>query len=84
MNKPPPADALALLKHKDEIQREFWRLRPECPACERPMTVKDGPHGEFWGCPGYPKCKKTEALSFEFREKREEARKLVGRKPPFF
>jgi ssDNA-binding Zn-finger/Zn-ribbon topoisomerase 1 len=49
------------------------------------MTVNNGPYGEFWGCPGYPKCKKTEALSLEFRTKRDEVRKLVGgQRPPFF
>jgi ssDNA-binding Zn-finger/Zn-ribbon topoisomerase 1 len=85
MGTTPPSDALARIERENELRREFSRLCPECPACERAMKVKEGPHGEFWGCPGYPKCRKTEALSPEFRAKRDEVRKLVGgRRPPFF
>ncbi len=29
-----------------------------CPECARPMVKKRGRFGEFWGCTGYPECKK--------------------------
>ncbi len=28
-----------------------------CPACKRPMLLKRGKYGMFWGCSMYPKCK---------------------------
>jgi len=30
---------------------------PKCPKCESRMRERDGPHGKFWGCTRYPKCK---------------------------
>lgn len=30
-----------------------------CPACGKPLRRKKGPSGTFWGCTGYPDCKKT-------------------------
>lgn len=28
-----------------------------CPACRRPMLVREGKYGKFWGCSGFPACK---------------------------
>jgi len=30
-----------------------------CPACGKPMQVKQSKRGEFLGCSGYPECKQT-------------------------
>jgi DNA topoisomerase-1 len=30
-----------------------------CPDCGQPMQIRDGKHGRFYGCSGYPQCKKT-------------------------
>ena len=27
-----------------------------CPTCGRPMKLRKGPYGSFWGCTGYPEC----------------------------
>jgi DNA topoisomerase-1 len=35
----------------------------DCPACGRPMVIKDGRFGRFIACPGYPECKTTKPLS---------------------
>lgn len=38
---------------------------PKAPACEdcgRPMRLRDSAKGRFWGCSGYPNCKKTKAF----------------------
>ena len=32
---------------------------PRCLKCGKPMIVRVGPQGKFWGCSGYPKCKNT-------------------------
>lgn len=28
---------------------------PQCPACDKPMRMKDGVHGPFWACCDYTK-----------------------------
>lgn len=30
-----------------------------CPQCGKPLRLRDGKHGPFWGCSGYPKCTVT-------------------------
>ncbi len=39
------------------------RMIPTCPKCGRPMTLRTAQKGknsgkQFWGCTGYPECKK--------------------------
>ncbi|MDY6789560.1 MAG: topoisomerase DNA-binding C4 zinc finger domain-containing protein [Candidatus Nanohaloarchaea archaeon] len=41
-------------KHKDSEPVEM-----ECPSCGFSMRIKEGKYGYFWGCEGYPGCKKT-------------------------
>ncbi len=36
-----------------------------CPECGKPMVVRSGKRGDFWGCTGYPKCKHTESIEAE-------------------
>jgi len=33
-----------------------------CPECGRPMTLRTGKFGSFWGCTGYPDCRHTERI----------------------
>lgn len=30
-----------------------------CPECSKPMVLKDGAFGKFYGCTGFPQCKTT-------------------------
>lgn len=30
-----------------------------CPNCGKPMKLRTGPRGQFYGCTGFPLCKKT-------------------------
>ncbi|WP_263376511.1 restriction endonuclease [Granulicella aggregans] len=32
---------------------------PYCKKCNSPMRICKGYRGQFWGCPGYPKCRFT-------------------------
>lgn len=32
-----------------------------CPDCGKPMKLRPGKRGDWWGCSGYPACKHTEA-----------------------
>ncbi len=36
---------------------------PACPRCRRPMVRRDGPHGAFYGCSGFPACRATRSLA---------------------
>lgn len=33
-----------------------------CPECGKPMQIRKGRYGLFWGCTGYPKCNKIESI----------------------
>lgn len=33
-----------------------------CPECGKPMKLRKGPYGSFWGCTGYPNCKHIEKI----------------------
>lgn len=30
-----------------------------CPVCQGAMVLRDGKHGRFYGCSGYPRCRGT-------------------------
>lgn len=36
--------------------------RKICPKCGKPMKIRSGRYGEFWGCWGYPDCRYTENI----------------------
>lgn len=33
-----------------------------CPECGKPMQIRKGRYGLFWGCTGYPECNKIESI----------------------
>jgi endogenous inhibitor of DNA gyrase (YacG/DUF329 family) len=33
-----------------------------CERCGKPMTLRDGPHGAFYGCSGFPACRQTRSF----------------------
>ena len=41
-------------EHKGEEPKDV-----ACPECGMPMKIREGRHGFFWGCEGYPQCDKT-------------------------
>lgn len=57
----------ALLSNKTEIstQEHIQNIREHqrnlergiCPRCGGQLVLRNGKHGEFWGCSNYPKCK---------------------------
>lgn len=34
-----------------------------CKECNKPMKLRKGSYGEFYGCTGYPQCKNTEQIA---------------------
>ena len=45
---------------KIEIEEE--EIDETCPACGRPMKIKNGRFGKFIACTGYPECKTTKPI----------------------
>jgi DNA topoisomerase-1 len=45
---------------KIEIVEE--EIDETCPACSRPMKIKNGRFGKFIACTGYPECKTTKPI----------------------
>jgi ssDNA-binding Zn-finger/Zn-ribbon topoisomerase 1 len=41
-----------------------------CPRCGSKMHVVNGPHGAFYGCDKYPKCKGIRYINKKAMEKR--------------
>lgn len=61
---------------KLEVLKPWWKnlkergekLSPDndnkklCPNCGKPMVIRKGKYGLFYGCSGYPECKTLEAI----------------------
>ena len=59
------ADEEAALRKKlvELRQKSETICRPKiCPNCGKPMKIKTGSRGDFWGCSGYPECNHTESI----------------------
>lgn len=48
-----------------EGQKEGEMPEKECPKCGKPLVIRSGKRGDFWGCTGYPECKHTESVEPE-------------------
>jgi DNA topoisomerase-1 len=67
------------------------KAAPVCDKCGKPMTLRNGKFGQFWGCSGYPACKnliniqKEDAvLAGVCPECGKPMRKITTRKGPFW
>jgi hypothetical protein len=41
------------LNRAREVSIEAVKVAPSCPRCGRPMAIRSGSKGEFWGCVGF-------------------------------
>lgn len=52
----------------DNLEKEIKKISPNdgqekiCPNCGKPMQLRKGKYGLFFGCTGYPECKTIENL----------------------
>lgn len=53
------------MQKKDLVTEETDKI---CPECSKPILIRLGRYGKFYGCSGYPECKHTEPLE-EDKEK---------------
>lgn len=56
------------VKRADVMTEETDRT---CPDCSKPIIIRVGRYGKFYGCSGYPDCKFTEPLEGEKKAKAE-------------
>jgi ribosomal protein S27AE len=55
----------AKINHAENIQlnlkqQQMVRINNICPRCGDELVIRNGKHGNFKGCSGFPKCKYTE------------------------
>ena len=44
---------------QEEKQQHIEDLQTKCPYCGKPLVLRNGKYGQFWGCSAYPKCRFT-------------------------
>ncbi|MFZ1016146.1 MAG: type I DNA topoisomerase [Terracidiphilus sp.] len=52
----PPCKTIRKLTQKQQ-QKPPQPTGEDCPACGKPLVLRNGTYGEFVSCSGYPKCK---------------------------
>jgi DNA topoisomerase I len=52
----PPCKTIRKLSQKQQ-QKPPEPTGEDCPACGKPLVLRQGAYGEFVSCSGYPKCK---------------------------
>jgi len=52
----PPCKTIRKLTQKQQ-QKPPVPTGEDCPACGKPLVLRQGQYGEFVSCSGYPKCK---------------------------
>ncbi|HEY1767343.1 MAG TPA: type I DNA topoisomerase [Terracidiphilus sp.] len=55
-NADPPCRTFRKLSQKQQ-QKPPEPTGEDCPACGKPLVLRQGAYGEFVSCSGYPKCK---------------------------
>ncbi len=49
---------ISVKEHVENIKYQQWKVENGiCPRCGGNLVLRNGKHGEFWGCSNYPKCK---------------------------
>jgi DNA topoisomerase-1 len=57
-NADPPCKTFRKLSQKQQQKQTAPQPTGEdCPACGKPLVLRQGAYGEFVSCSGYPKCK---------------------------
>lgn len=57
-----------LTEFYNNLENEIKKVSPNegkekvCPNCGKPMAIRKGKYGAFWGCTGYPDCKTIESF----------------------
>lgn len=54
--------SISKLSKNDKIKTPAKEVGIKCPNCGKPLVLRKGPYGEFYGCSGYPKCKTIQKI----------------------
>jgi hypothetical protein len=56
-------DMISNEEHVKNIQDTQWNIANNiCPRCGKPLVLRNGKYGQFYGCSEYPKCKFTKHI----------------------
>lgn len=72
-----------LVKKEKELSRDSLtteKTDKTCPECKKPLLLRLGRHGRFYGCEGYPDCKYTEPANEQ--EKNDQQNAPTGKECP--
>ena len=66
--EPKPKEEITKIKARVRKLRKAKKEKtkdgiPICPEHNLPMIAKNGPYGQFWGCPKYPACKVIDKMN---------------------
>lgn len=53
---------ISKVSKSDKIKTPAKEVGISCPNCGKPLVLRKGPYGEFYGCSGYPKCKTIQKI----------------------
>lgn len=65
--------ATRMNKERQPVCTKHRKKEPKdigCPECGFSMSIKEGRFGYFWGCDGYPGCKKTLSIKKSLQRER--------------
>ena len=46
----------------DKVDPSSGKEEKICPECGKPLAIRKGKYGAFWGCTGYPNCKHIQSF----------------------
>jgi len=49
-------------RQKAEVGNETTEI---CPECKKPLVIREGKQGRFWGCTGFPSCRFTRNIEWK-------------------
>ena len=57
-----------------KVDKKLLLEKRKCPKCGSELIIRNSMYGQFFACPGYPKCRHTEPI--EKFKKKKEAKKI--------
>jgi DNA topoisomerase I len=57
-----------------KIDKKLLEDKRKCPKCKSELVIRKSMYGQFFACPGYPKCRHTEPIE-KFKKKKGKKKK---------
>ncbi|MAF50827.1 MAG: DNA topoisomerase I [Nanoarchaeota archaeon] len=52
-----------------KVDKKLLEQKRKCPKCNSELVIRNSIYGQFFACPGYPKCRHTEPIE-KFKKKK--------------